>query len=184
MNDMFGESYRKLNPLVNAGTENIKRLEQEAYDLGVVMDEQVVAKLDAAAATAKKTENEFKGVLRTIGAFFQEAFSFQGVKSAFEYLLEKSGGNIITSTNRSKIPPYANGTYNHVGGYALVGEKGPEIVELPRGSRVYPNGTGPQMGTVNNYSITISAKDVREFNDIVRIAEGQKQSIRMGYGRR
>ena len=97
--------------------------------------------------------------------------------------------SITSGTGRGSLPKmgaypaYANGTYNHVGGYALVGEKGPEIVELPRGSRVYPNGTGPQMGTVNNYNITIPARDIREFNDIIRIAQGQRQSIRMGYAK-
>lgn len=177
MNDMFGESYRKLNPLVNAGTENIKRLEQEAYDLGVVMDELVIARMDASAAKAQQMLKVFEVVMRKIGASFQEGFSVQGFLKGglLGALLRNFSGN---------TPAYANGTYNHVGGYALVGEKGPEIVELPRGSRVYPNGTGPKTGTVNNYSITISAKDVREFNDIVRIAEGQRQSIRMGYGRR
>lgn len=78
-------------------------------------------------------------------------------------------------------PAYASGTYNHPGGYAVVGEKGPEIVELPRGSRVYPNGTVPQMSESNVYHITIPARDIREFNDIIRIAQGQRQSIRMGY---
>ncbi len=91
--------------------------------------------------------------------------------------IKNAGGNIL-------FPAYANGTYNHVGGYALVGEKGPEIVELPRGSRVYPNGTGPQMSESNVYNITIPARDIREFNDIIRIANGQKQSIRMGYAQK
>lgn len=40
---------------------------------------------------------------------------------------------------------YANGTSFHPGGLALVGEKGPEIVNLPRGSQVYPNGQSQQM---------------------------------------
>lgn len=83
-----------------------------------------------------------------------------------------------------KYPGYATGTYNHIGGYALVGEKGPEIVQLPQGSRVYPNGQAPQMGVSNVYNVTISARDVREFNDIVRIAQSERQSIRMGYSRR
>lgn len=34
------------------------------------------------------------------------------------------------------LPKYANGTDFHPGGLAIVGEKGPEIVDLPRGSRV------------------------------------------------
>ena len=33
--------------------------------------------------------------------------------------------------------PYARGTNFHPGGLALVGEEGPELIELPRGSKVY-----------------------------------------------
>ena len=39
----------------------------------------------------------------------------------------------------SSIPSYASGTSNHPGGMALVGERGPEIVDLPGGSSVYTN---------------------------------------------
>ena len=41
------------------------------------------------------------------------------------------------------IPGYASGTSFHPGGLAMVGERGPEIVNLPRGTSVYRNGTGP-----------------------------------------
>ncbi|WP_309086468.1 phage tail length tape measure family protein [Chelativorans sp.] len=37
------------------------------------------------------------------------------------------------------IPSYARGTNNHPGGLAWVGEKGRELVNLPRGSQVIPN---------------------------------------------
>lgn len=38
-----------------------------------------------------------------------------------------------------KLPGFANGTNSAPGGLALVGERGPEIVNLPRGSQVIPN---------------------------------------------
>jgi Phage-related minor tail protein len=44
------------------------------------------------------------------------------------------------------VPAYAGGTGFHPGGLAMVGERGPELVNLPRGSQVYPNGTGPGGG--------------------------------------
>lgn len=72
------------------------------------------------------------------------------------------------------VPKYARGTNYHQGGRAIVGEEGPEIVDLPRGSRVYPNGTYPQGGG-DTYNITISARDVQEFNDIVRMAKNQRR---------
>ena len=46
------------------------------------------------------------------------------------------------------IPRFATGTSYAPGGLAIVGEKGPELVNLPRGSQVYPNGTAPGGGPV------------------------------------
>lgn len=39
----------------------------------------------------------------------------------------------------SGIPKYARGIRNHPGGLAILGELGPELVNLPRGSQVYTN---------------------------------------------
>lgn len=55
------------------------------------------------------------------------------------------GKSIQTNINAPRIPAYAGGTSFHPGGLALVGERGPEIVSMPRGSSVYPNGQGPGM---------------------------------------
>lgn len=38
-----------------------------------------------------------------------------------------------------KLPRFANGVTNFSGGLALVGERGPEVVRLPKGSDVVPN---------------------------------------------
>lgn len=53
------------------------------------------------------------------------------------------GKSFQTKVNAPRIPAYAGGTSFHPGGLAMVGERGPEVVRLPRGSAVYPNGTGP-----------------------------------------
>ena len=83
-------------------------------------------------------------------------------------------GQVQTAQNSySQIPRYARGTSYHPGGLAVVGERGPELVSLPRGSQVYPNGQTP--GGSNTYYITIDAKNVKEFNDIVKIAQEQRR---------
>lgn len=43
------------------------------------------------------------------------------------------------------VPGFANGTGYAPGGLAWVGERGPELVNLPRGSQVYPAGQSRQM---------------------------------------
>ena len=46
------------------------------------------------------------------------------------------------------IPGFAHGVRNFAGGLAVVGERGPEIVRLPQGSDVIPNGGGMGGGAV------------------------------------
>lgn len=53
------------------------------------------------------------------------------------------GSKVAANINKAQIPQYAKGTGYHRGGLAIVGENGPEMVNLPRGSQVWPNGRGP-----------------------------------------
>lgn len=78
--------------------------------------------------------------------------------------------------------PYnAGGTSNWRGGLTWVGENGPELVRLPRGSQVLTAQESRNAGG-NTFNITISAADVREFNDIIRIVENARILARMGGG--
>ena len=65
----------------------------------------------------------------------------------------------------------AGGTDNWRGGLTWVGEAGPELVSLPRGSQIYDAHESREMAGVTNWYITIDAKNVKEFNDIVRMAQ-------------
>lgn len=73
----------------------------------------------------------------------------------------------------------ASGTDNWRGGWTRVGENGPENVYLPRGAAVDTAQESRDSGN-NYYYITIDAKSVREFEDIVRIAQEQRWKSRMG----
>lgn len=59
------------------------------------------------------------------------------------------------------IPQFAGGTNYAPGGLALVGEKGPELVNLPRGSQVIPNhrlNAGGGQSVVVNFNPVIDAR--------------------------
>lgn len=73
----------------------------------------------------------------------------------------------------------ASGTDNWRGGWTRVGENGPENVYLPRGAAV-DTAQESRDGSNNYYYITIDAKSVQEFEDIVRIAQEQRWKSRMG----
>ena len=83
----------------------------------------------------------------------------------------------------SKVPQYATGTRSARGGLAVVGENGPELVALRGGEHIYTNGqTRSLLGgdSISIGQITIDAKNVKEFNDIVNIARNEAVSMRQG----
>jgi phage-related minor tail protein len=71
--------------------------------------------------------------------------------------------------NIPKIPMLARGTNFFKGGYAIVGEQGPELVQLPTGAKVYSNGQTQDMLS-NQTIITGNTFVVREEADIKKIA--------------
>ncbi|MER9422593.1 hypothetical protein NKI88_09060 [Mesorhizobium sp. M0317] len=67
------------------------------------------------------------------------------------------------------IPGYANGTNNHPGGLAIVGEKGPELLNLPRGSQVIPRVPSIQaVGGGRDQAVSVS------FNPTINMPNAQK----------
>lgn len=71
----------------------------------------------------------------------------------------------------------ASGNDNWRGGLTWVGESGPELVSLPSGSQIYSNQDSRLGG--DTFYITIDAASVREFNDIVEMAQSARVRSRM-----
>lgn len=72
----------------------------------------------------------------------------------------------------------STGTDNWRGGWTWVGENGPELMRLPQGSQVMNSQESRDYGG-DTYNITIDAKSVKEFEDIVRIVQNQRRLRRM-----
>ena len=179
MNEIFGESWNKLNPLITVGTDNLKKWEEEAYKTGVVMEDELVVKANSASIAFETFSVRASAALRNLVTEFFTRDLWENWLPGINHITQLKDMVQFLKTLFG-VPQYATGTYNHIGGYAMVGEKGPEIVELPQGSRVYPTGTGPELGaSVNNYNITISASSIREFNDVIRVMQSAQQTMRM-----
>ena len=70
------------------------------------------------------------------------------------------GGSILAAA----IPKFASGTDYAPGGWSVVGENGPELMNVPTGARILPNGTVPSAsndngGVTNVYHIDASGAD-------------------------
>lgn len=95
------------------------------------------------------------------------AYSYGHMDEAeIEKLLKKAGYN-------------AAGDSNWRGGLTWVGEAGPELVALPRGSQIYSNQESRSMAGVNIGTVVIEARTIRELNDLVRIFQGAQIEGRM-----
>lgn len=76
--------------------------------------------------------------------------------------IQISSSKKTTKTMKPTTKKFAKGVDNFEGGWAMVGEKGPEMVRLPQGSDVIPN---HKLG--NNITINIMNAQVLDKNDVI-----------------
>jgi DNA repair exonuclease SbcCD ATPase subunit len=187
--DLFGKQWKELNTLVETGADTLREYMDEfapVSDEAVAAAEKIGAEWDA---FTKRADTATKGLILDILGIGNTA---EGVSGVLKDLFNNSAIGSVVQFAKGEDPlsqwwwkvtgQYANGTDFHPGGLALVGERGPEIVSLPRGSAVYPHGTAPagMTSNANTYNITIDAKNIREFNDIIRYAQGARVAMRRG----
>lgn len=178
MQEIFGETASKVNEVVETGGKALRGYAEAAGETGKVLDESTVKAMDNVNTALEKFNGNLKSAKDSLGALLVGWMTgnFDIVGDAWD---------AIKGSIKGMITGYADGTYNHPGGLALVGERGPEILRLPTGSQVYPTGVSQTMlqgarSGGDTYNITIDARSVREFNDIVRIARSARQNGRMG----
>jgi hypothetical protein len=117
---------------IDAFIDRMERMRKQAEDTRVRIAKSFKDMADDTLSALSRMTNAIKGggfldILEAVIGFGLQLGSI----GAFG---KKIQGNI----NRS-VPAYAGGTNFHPGGMALVGERGPELVSMPRGSRVTPN---------------------------------------------
>ena len=100
--------------------------------------------------------------------------------------LKYGSGEFTTSVYDENLGAWVGNGYNATGndnwrgGLTWVGEGGPELVALPRGSQILNAQDSRNAGAVYIGSIVIDAQSVKEFNDIVEIVRNQEMYARMG----
>ena len=257
---IFGRSARDLNPLIEAGSDGLRELTQEAHNVGYVMSEEALDALGAvddqvqrmnrsnealknqiAVGMAPAVENLMKkgtdffvrlqeaaegsGILEVFGALLDVVSALEplfdvlfgtaedGVPALqalalalgvvadaltivantiaivielFKQLINLARGKGFDDSNLTRygeniakvfsdegasarawnngfgknIGRNADGTDYWPGGLTWVGERGPELVSLPQGSRVYSAEDSRSMGSTNNYYLTVQSRDM------------------------
>lgn len=160
--DLLGAGLEILGPIFNSAAVTVALF---ADGLSVV--------LNLIAALGNLLTLDFKGAGQ----------NWDNVMSIFS-----AGGNSATARawsnaygpekTQSKTPFNASGNDNFDGGFTWVGENGPELAYLPQGTRIFNNQESREMGG-DTFYVTIDAKNVKEFNDIVEMARAKRRKDRM-----
>ena len=106
--------------------------------------------------------NELKEAMNSVGT---------SVSSVTDSITGAQNNVRKTQTNAAGVAEFA-------GGKTWVGEAGPELVTLPRGSSITPADQAGSRIENNYYNITIDAKNVDDFNKVVQLAQQQRMAER------
>ena len=119
------------------------------------------------------------------GAYYANG-KYYGNRDAYlreQWEAELNSGGVVGSFEAWKqamgYARNASGTDWFPGGRTLLGEHGAETAILPQGTRILTAQETRQSGG-DTYNITIDARSVREFEDIVRIVQERRRVARMG----
>lgn len=124
------------------------------------------------ASGASSIGDAFKGILGIVGDYLIQLGKAAILQSKLFLALKASSTNPFTglaagalaiaagAALKNFVPQFAIGTQNFTGGTALVGERGPELVNLPAGSDVIPNNRFSELGT-NGMQVFIPSNIIR-----------------------
>jgi tape measure domain-containing protein len=182
-----------LNKAIIENIELRRDLEDLANKPGLSMSDDMQKSVDIAdnfretMADIVVNFDNAKGALASFLQMLAKMAAMEGVEAIFGKSGTSIGGGEGGDSSGSSglisaawggvksIPGFANGTNSTPGGSVLIGERGPEIVDLPRGSRVTPSAPSMAMlrggGAKNSY--------VNNGGNIIVAGDTDNRSLRM-----
>lgn len=144
------ERQAQIDAFMNAPTLNQRVNESTSYDIGPMSAAQMAQMNDlyAPAAGTHGFSGENAGLRFRLQQLEEMMAGGSQIKSREQYVRFLSNMNELMQI-RQTLPGFAGGVKNFSGGPAIVGERGPELVNLPRGADVIPNHA--MGGTVTNH---------------------------------
>ena len=139
--------------------------------------------------------SQMPSLLIQLGIIVTKLLGFQSkATAAIGKIKGSSVEQVHTDVGKFSMQKRASGEMDYKGGWTLVGEEGPEILNLPSGTDIYNNpetkkmlnNTSPtNISTQNSESvnlygdIVIDSKSVQDFTDIVTLLKGVKRQKSM-----
>jgi hypothetical protein len=177
--DMWQEMIPSVEELAKKANAQLPVVEKKFRDVGSEISnylEPAIASLDDPMTTfGVVTDITMKHARHVAGRAYER---IKDIDRALYEISSHPHTVDIQITTTGNIPNYQHGTPYHPGGLAMVGEAGPELVMLPRGSRVYGSGTTRTVTqrTINyNRPQTVYVQDTAA----VGVLLGQKRKSQM-----
>lgn len=162
--------------LIKAGTKELVEIVKGWFDWlynkligNSVIPDLVNGMVDWFKSLPDKIVSAISKVFDVIVSPFRRAFDkIKSLVPSMKDLLPDVKGAVLGFANKVKsfVPGLATGVQNFGGGLAMVGEEGPELVNLPKGSDVIPN---DQMGS--NVTVNMYGTKVGDQQDIQSIGQ-------------
>lgn len=136
-----------------------ERAASEAVNLKDDIRELTVFGVQPLSEAAEDAELKTLGLREEMGVATDQAFEFGENISLVNDVLHMMEGEYTvvvhyestgSAPGAHDVPGHQSGTAFHRGGLAIIGERGPELVALPRGSRVWPADSPQTRAAVNN----------------------------------
>lgn len=145
----------------------IKTTAEAVFEALVATVRAVIKPLSSSVDNVVGIFGRIKGVLDAI---------ISAASSAWDWIQKVSSVGGILDGIKGMIPGFAGGVRNFGGGLAVVGESGPELVNLPRGADVFSNGQSRSMMGGRHVSVTIQGAtaapmDEQRLAEVLRRAE-------------
>lgn len=148
-NDILS-SFKTISDSIGPILNGIKVFWQDNKDT-IIADAKIIAgAIIVAFALVAKTIAAVVSAMAQMADFYAKNKDVFRAITAFATMGVSEVPNLL---HKLHVPGFASGVQNFGGGMAVVGEKGPELVQLPRGSNVIPNS---QLGGAGQTTVNIS----------------------------
>lgn len=189
----FFELLNKIDPQVLATVAVVASIAVTAITV-VKSIKSTIDVFKAFDAQTWKTTGIILGVTAALIALVAIIGVLAGKGGEMERTMASIGDSVGNMTNTVNNAPNrlqrpgrnALGTSNWRGGLTWVGEEGPELVDLPAGSKVYDNRKSMQTitqqsaGDTYNVVVNVKAENLNAMSDVVQLFEQFKQTNRAG----
>ena len=159
---LFQGIIETMGPIVSGVLSAMGTVIGGAFDL-------IIAAVDLCLSAFEKAFPAIEAVVKTTWGVIEPIVNGIGKGISVVAGAVKNVSGFISGGGKSQVGTNATGTEYWKGGYTTVGEHGPELINLPAGSKVHSNSDTQKMIKGKSVNINIGSMVIREEADIDKV---------------